>query len=107
MLDYQEVQEALEEAERKKGDEEWLAFLRKQVPEEEKEARRVDEQLVVRWLRYHIEELRGWEKQGRELPKGEPADYEQAYTDLADVAEIMFRERLERKEWQMGRRSRV
>lgn len=107
-LDYQEVQEALEAAERQSGDEKWLAFLQKQVTGEEKKKKAgVDERLVVHWLRNHIQELKGWERQGKERPKGEPADYEQAYTDLADVAEVMFIERQERKEWQMGRRARA
>jgi len=97
VLNYSELQKALDETEQRMGVEGWMDFLREQVTPAE-EIGPVEKRLVARWLRYHIEKLRDWERQGRELPKGEPVDYEKAYKDLADVAEIMFVERLERKE---------
>jgi len=105
MLDYDEIREALEDKERAEEAESWLSFLREQAAQGE-ESGPVDERLVARWLRYHIQELDGLRKMGKELPEGEPANYAQAYTDLADVAQLMFEERLERKEIQLGRRAR-
>lgn len=103
-LDYKEIREALEAEERDQGSEEWVALLQKQVAQVE-EGGPVDEQFVIRWLRHHTRELDDWQKQGKELPAGEPADYGRAYTDLADVAELMFEERLERKGMQLSRRA--
>jgi hypothetical protein len=105
MLDYKEIEEALRGEEQRMGSEEWLAFLREQISPLEEEGE-VDEGMVSHWLRYQISELASQEKQGTELPAGEPADYEQAYTDLADVATLMFEERIERKELQLSRQRR-
>lgn len=101
MLDYKKVNAALEGMEKQMGDDAWLAFLRRQYVGLEEE--KVDAASIYAGLRRHIEELNSRKELEREWPAGEPANYQQAYADLADVAALMFEERLERKEMQLGR----
>jgi hypothetical protein len=47
-----------------------------------------------------VAELEASKKEGKWLPPDEPADYEQAYEDLATVAGLMFEKRIEEKRQQ-------
>lgn len=120
-LDYNLVQRQIEAQERSRGADEWLSFLRGQVEKSEvveieaddveadAEAEKASEEIAVVVcddLTDHIQELDELRAQAKKMPAGEPADYHQAYKDLSDVAALMFEERIERKEVQLGRRSR-
>jgi hypothetical protein len=105
-LDYEEIEEALENLEREQGPEAWMAFLRGQMDSGDDPRRPVDEREVVRWLRGRVSELIELRRLQKDWPKGEPADFEQAYTDLADVAALMFEERLATKETVLKRQAR-
>jgi hypothetical protein len=92
-IDYADVQKAIDAEERTLGNENWVRFL-------EDQTEKVDRQVLVPWIMRRVAELEASKKEGKGLPPDEPADYEQAYEDLAAVAGLMFEKRIEEKRQQ-------
>lgn len=92
-LDYKEVQDAIDGEERAAGKEGWIGFLATQKDS-------LNTSGIVGKLDTIKKNLGGQVKRhGRDsLPKDEPANFEEAYTDLANLAALMFEERIEQKE---------
>lgn len=91
VLNYKKVQEAIDAEERAAGKDGWIGFLSSQKDSTNTSG-------VVGKLHTIAEDLSGEVEHGRSLPKDEPANFEEAYTDLANLAALMFEERIEQKE---------
>jgi len=101
-LDYEKIESALNNEILQRGDS-WLEFLTEQVSKYEGQGN-VPTRIVSQWLRYHIQELETMSDRGTKLPKGEPADFTKAYTDLADVSLLMMEDLKDSKEVRLSRK---
>ncbi|MFZ2359378.1 MAG: tubulin-like doman-containing protein [Anaerolineae bacterium] len=90
-LDYKEAQEAIDAEERAAGKEGWIGFLSTQKDPANASG-------VVGKLNTIAHDLQAEVKHGRSLPTDEPANFQEAYVDLANLASLMFEERIEQKE---------
>lgn len=102
MLDYGKIKTSLDNEILQRGDG-WLDFLKEQVTKYDG-LENVPQRVVPQWLSFHIQELEAMSDRGTKLPKGEPADFTTAYSDLADVALLMMEDLKESKEVQLGRK---
>lgn len=91
VLDYKEIQDAIDGEERAAGKEGWIGFLNTQKDPTNTSG-------AVGKLNEIAKVLQGESKRGHSLPGDEPANFQEAYTDLANLAAIMFEERIEQKE---------
>jgi len=91
VLNYKKVQEAIDSEERAAGKDGWIGFLTTQKDPANTSG-------VVGKLRAIEQDLNGELEHGRSLPKDEPNNFQEAYGDLADLAALMFEERIEQKE---------
>jgi hypothetical protein len=91
VLDYKEIQDAIDDEERAAGKEGWIGFLNTQKDQANTAG-------VVGKLDDIAKGLQGESKRGRSLPSDEPANFQEAYSDLANLAALMFEERIEQKE---------
>ncbi|HET58753.1 MAG TPA: hypothetical protein ENN32_00075 [Chloroflexi bacterium] len=107
LLDYGHIHQSILDVERSKQPEEWIAFLEALLVPWGENAGDPDEQAVIHLLYHRITELELKARTQVEKPKGEPANYEIAYTDLANVAELMLEERLDSKRDDLARKMRV
>lgn len=96
LLDYKEVQDAIDGEERAAGNEGWIGFLNNQKDRDN------DNGVVGRLLAIE-KQLQAEVKRGHDLPRDEPNNFQEAYTDLADLAELMFEERIEQKQRSQAR----
>lgn len=104
-LNYERLDEALQEHQREIGLEAWRDFLLAQL-ERESQARLQPEQKILAQLRERIKKLDDIQERGGNLPAGEPANYKAAYGDLASVAELMLEDLLAGVEDRLARQKR-
>lgn len=90
-LNYNKVQDAIDNEERAAGKEGWIGFLTTQKDSTNPSG-------VVGKLNAIDQDLAGELEHGRSLPSDEPANFHEAYIDLANLAALMFEERIEQKE---------
>ncbi|MGC8837866.1 MAG: tubulin-like doman-containing protein [Anaerolineae bacterium] len=105
LLNYERLDGALQEYQREVGLEGWREFLLAQLGKESK-VRLQPEQRILAQLQERIRELDGFKESGGALPAGEPANYKDAYTDLAAVAELMLEDLLKSVEDRLARQKR-
>jgi hypothetical protein len=96
-VEYDLVSRALMEEEKLLGNEAWLDLLRSQCETQEIEG---DERVVVPWMLSIIAELDADKEIGRRNDN-EPANYVEAYEDLAEVSALLLEKRMDTKVQQL------
>lgn len=93
-IKYAEVQQALNAEERTLGRDNWIAFLNDQLRKE------ADGRVLIPWVIDHVADFGGRMERHEAIPADEPANYADAYEDLAAVGGLMFEKRIEEKRQQ-------